>query len=597
MTPVRRSAIVFVVSSVFLGVSSRARRKDPSTIPAASCNLSDVRAAVAKATLNGDAVTIPAGTCTWTGSLSVTTGIAVIGAGTDATVIQDDINQASIFDIKLPSSSSFFRVSSMTLEPSSKLTGAMATKAAISTVQGTCDSSGCSEIRFDHLTLTGWTYHGYDNPANTVNGFYMKMNDVFGVLDHLTLSTTTGGELANVGYGSWGAVGAYGDNSWAQPDTFGTGQALYIEDSTITDSNASSVFSLTDTDFFPYGGGRLVVRHNTLTNALAYMHGTESTGRARGGRQIEVYDNQMLCTNRRIGCYLVTLRSGTGLIFNNTISTSGSGFIKPVVALGTYRTFAGFTPWGWCGGQGPYDDNDGTVYASGTISSATVSSGKLTVTDTTQSWSANRWVDTSNPYSIVDTRKSHNGFPAYEIDASTSNSVTADNYGLGQAFWTDTLNAGDSYEILRAAVCIDQPGRGGAGATLLSRSTPSPTGWVNEPLDPVYEWGDTVTGTLAGLIVGSDTYKVIANRDFYYQNPSFDGTSGTGTGTLADRPPTCTPRVAFWAKDANSGKGELYVCTATNTWTASYTPYTYPHPLQTATSIAAPKNLTVTSVH
>ena len=29
----------------------------------------------------------------------------------------------------------------------------------------------------------------------------------------------------------------------------------------------------------------------------------------------------------------------------------------------------------------------------------------------------------------------------------------------------------------------------------------------------------------------------------------------------------------------NGGEGELYVCTATNTWTAIYRPYTYPHPL------------------
>jgi hypothetical protein len=32
--------------------------------------------------------------------------------------------------------------------------------------------------------------------------------------------------------------------------------------------------------------------------------------------------------------------------------------------------------------------------------------------------------------------------------------------------------------------------------------------------------------------------------------------------------------------------GALYKCTATNTWTSYYTPYTYPHPL--VTTLPAP---------
>jgi Bacterial Ig-like domain (group 3) len=46
--------------------------------------------------------------------------------------------------------------------------------------------------------------------------------------------------------------------------------------------------------------------------------------------------------------------------------------------------------------------------------------------------------------------------------------------------------------------------------------------------------------------------------------------------------------VAYWATDANSGNGELYVCTASGnpgTWTAIYQPYTYPHPLVSGSSL------------
>jgi len=89
----------------------------------------------------------------------------------------------------------------------------------------------------------------------------------------------------------------------------------------------------------------------------------------------------------------------------------------------------------------------------------------------------------------------------------------------------------------------------------------------------------------------------------------FDGSTsgaaglGIGHGTLLRRPATCTtgppapngpgPGVGYWANDQGtwntspntfpdgSSDGQLYLCTATNTWTLNYTPFTYPHPLVT----------------
>lgn len=147
--------------------------------------------------------------------------------------------------------------------------------------------------------------------------------------------------------------------------------------------------------------------------------------------------------------------------------------------------------------------------------------------------------------------------------------------------------------------CRDQVGRGPETAPStdwpVNTSTPS----YSEASFPSYFWGNSWKGATptsavvfvcdnAGVCNGSgdaSLFQIINNRDFFYEASAFNGTSGTGTGTLASRPATCTTGVAYWATDQGSwnlsgsgGQGVLYVCTATNTWTLYYTPYTYPHP-------------------
>ena len=99
----------------------------------------------------------------------------------------------------------------------------------------------------------------------------------------------------------------------------------------------------------------------------------------------------------------------------------------------------------------------------------------------------------------------------------------------------------------------------------------------NQTLAPNYEWGNAGAGLLATIFVPKteDAAIIIDNRDYYTHATSFDGTSGTGTGLLSARPSTCTTGVAYWETDHST----LDRCTATNTWTNYYTPYTYPDPL------------------
>ncbi len=82
-----------------------------------------------------------------------------------------------------------------------------------------------------------------------------------------------------------------------------------------------------------------------------------------------------------------------------------------------------------------------------------------------------------------------------------------------------------------------------------------------------------------------DYYNAVSASEQSSPTAPFDGTTGMGFGTLANRPPTCTTNdleegggVGYFATD-DGPDGTLYRCSATDTWTVWYRPYAYPHPL------------------
>jgi hypothetical protein len=113
----------------------------------------------------------------------------------------------------------------------------------------------------------------------------------------------------------------------------------------------------------------------------------------------------------------------------------------------------------------------------------------------------------------------------------------------------------------------------------------SPISGQPQHVSSSYFWGNTKNGTTiiqTGIdnqlnYGGSIGLVPRANIDFWEYNASFNGSSGVGVGPLSARPATCTKGVGYWATDTKT----LYRATATNVWTAYYTPYTYPHPLRT----------------
>lgn len=557
------------------------------TYTAATCSRADVNAVINGPThtaVDGDTIIIPAGSCTWTSGIAVTgvgititgqgtpnTGASTVGAGTPTTTIIDN-SSASLITVTGLTYGQTMKVELLSLQPLISSTDSPLFFA------GTCTSSGCPKLRVDNINfVTGWNGKLPWSGLTICDGFYA-------VFDHNSASESIIGNpaLVQVHFSAWLGVGDYGDNSFASADTYGTEAAVYIE------NNLLDGVSGTENDVGPFGhagGSRYVCRFNTVTNlpgaGLCSAHGTSWLGRERGQRQLEVYGNTVSITGT--GDAGEGINSGTGMVFGN----SWTGFINKVVSLDVPRDWHSASPWNYCDGSQLWDTNDTNggggntayVYGSGTI---TTGGSATTLSDTSKSWTTNQWQNNGNPYSIHDVTTGAGS----DILSNSGTQYTVNN-GNGYLTWT----VGDSYQILRANVCMDQVGR--TGGTLYSGSSPTPSSAASQTLDPVYEWNNTVSGGAAP--VTSASVRLVADRDYYFESHNqaaqtsstspFNGSTGTGHGTLANRPTACTTGVAYWATDQGSwnsgsgGQGQLYRCTSTNTWTLFYTPYAYPHPL------------------
>ena len=540
-------------------------------IPAGSCSNTDVANAIAAAA-DGDTVLIPSGNCTWSSTVSIPNkSISVIGAGASTTTIQGTV---PLLNVTTKSTGNtppgFTRISGITWKTNPGTSGCATYDIGTITISGSSGNVRVDNGVVDHTNCGGIVFRGYVRGVVDHNIFFLRTG--------LTHSLATG-------HKNWAGVGEYGDNSWAVPSTQGTPETLTYEDNVFNCSAPYDQCYATDDNH----GSRTVIRFNTFNNTYYATHGLETNGRPRGYRHCEAYRNKFVFTGPSFPGF-IGLRGGTCMVFENVLTGNASH----LASVNTYRRSEttltagrGQYPFGKC--------------------------GKFPVTLTR---SGSTVVATGNHYFYIASGinvgyvqisgavpADFNGVYKVKYLSPTQFSYTS-NGTLGLAGGAPVASSPiDGNTDNTGYPCADQGGRG--AGVLIAGDGPqdsfvpvNPLGPLNQQSEPIVAWGNIRNGALDPLIVfdAPTNDVVVANRDFYNQDPSCTGSScTTGVGVGTSLPSSCMPRTTpgpyFWKTDTGTwntsttetysstpgADGVLYRCTATNTWAATYTPLIYPH--------------------
>jgi hypothetical protein len=467
-----------------LGLLFVANLSRANVITANSGSFSDVSAAVASAS-PGDTVVIPPGTNIWTQTLGIG-GITLQGSGTNSTVIVDEtpITGNGLPIINLSTAPTLARITQLTITVGTTncypTVSVQAGNAAAGT-RGNINVYGSNPFRIDHCVfhyLTGKPIH------------VVSMN--FGVIDHCSFQMYGGANAIEVFGGTSGDNGL-GDYSWSTPYAYGSSNAMFIEDNYI-----SSAFKFAAIDVFD--GGRAVIRNNFFQGTFVYTHGSESGQRYRSARVVEVYRNifNYSPTVFDNGSSAITVRGGTALIYNNSITN-----FYAVTSLQDYRTTDNspyFTPWFGATGLCGYDSNSPALWT-GVAASTT-----NCLVAANPGWTNNQFYGCT----VYNSNKNLCGI------VITNNANTMWFLGSASPQFQITFTSGDPVVVHLVYPQLDQPGRG--GGDLMTGDVPA-ANWPRQASEPIYFWNNTLNYNYNPTAVGGMGYSaypdIAAGRDFF----------------------------------------------------------------------------------
>lgn len=513
--------LLAILLSAFCGAKTQAQ-----TINAANCSSPAVQAALNSVAVDGTTVVIPAGTCNWSTTVNYSSNFSLTisgqttctpsAPGSAATACTDN----TVINDTFAGNNAILTVGTKAGK-SFRLTGITFNLSGTTTYNALYFSGPSQAFRMDHVHITNIP-GGYN--AVVVNG-------PTGVMDHLVVDGANNSEFMRPFAMNWRGTsdqcgGGCGNASWAAPAVLGGPDFIFLEDSSI---NGTGQNGLATNDC--YEGGRYVVRYNIMNDTSVQGHTTGHAGDSRGCRAQELYMNAFPApAGGVIPFNAMDLETGPAVVWGNTVSQYGH-FMTIHDKRANNTTYTQAAPpsgWGYAGSN---------------------------FNGSTSAWDQNSI--TSTGYAAID------------------------QVGRGQ---------GDMLSGLFPSKCnISQ-----------NPSCNIFTGqWPRQALQPAYVWNNnwSCTGACSGSFWTIYDPQIVSNRDIFSSvGASCSGsscTTGVGSGLLSARPPNCTPNstsysgpytsaplgsspgVGYWATDTST----LYVCTATNTWTAYYTPYTYPHPL------------------
>ena len=458
---------------------------------------------------NGDTITIPAGTFSWTGTVRLTKAITLKGQtirnddGTsiDYTIIRDNIPLAAnngLIELKAPGGQ---RVTGITF-----VQGRTQMQS-----NGIIRVAGRTPTRIDHCVFD----HVYFSPMIGVSDYN------YGVIDHNTKRNPIRNE-GLVHFKMGGQSGTHGDPPWMLPAGYGGPDFFFVEDNL---SYGGMDLTL---------GSKVVVRHNKFVYANMASHGTGQTFReGRAARAVEIYNNEFdLAQNY----HALTGSNGGGAVVHDNKIVPLDGGVNGI-DIHVYRMIYNFgPPFFGASGASPWDYNatepDGShvdghppyLFASGTLTS--VSNGqRYTVTDSTKNWSTNRW----RGYSI---RRPSDGATAV-ISSNTNNTLSIEQWH-SQGF-----AVGDTYEIRKAIQVIDQPGLGAQVGTM-KRNNPR---WMQQATEPCYSWNNRdQNNNPVNFITAQAGPTIIEGRDYFNNTPMPGYTPYTYPHPLTTSLPPPQPR-------------------------------------------------------